>query len=999
MIGHQIYTRANYKFGNDFASGSGTWTAELKQEVLPPKFAIPLESGYSNIDTHLAGGTQEGSLFRLFRPKPNAVMISRTYFVDDVITTGRGTVPFTFSFILTNDDRKNFLFKPNRELFKPGVFETYESFAHRVKLNNDKIIYYPEIDHEFLRVFNREQPSENILTKTNWENLVTNEWVFANFFVHLCKAISNNTKIAVVLPEGTNGADFIFMTLSILPTLPTWFRADFGAISHWYGAISGNDVATTVLKDIQLVCFVGTFPDDNETCPIIDFTRADKTKNLNYISPDERELANFYWHGIDKPSKIEKLEIFIEKTFVNAFYSNLNFKILSLVYRLWRSYGVGDNKTFNMAKITILSLLECFNAEDLTYFFKQDSPILYRVLTSFVNGLNDVRVSEIEYDVVVALCEMAKASVILTYNHNPVEPDDYINPLFDKFYAVGRWEEVAIISDYYTEVLKTDIKESHFIIIGYMIMLLDTKRDLLVDKAYNCLKNIAETLVRKLVEINIDDNINNFDYKYYEIISREISLRDLIPLDIEGVLFAQDFKKYPSTTCKIIEENRHHGRLNPPYDKKLSLIWVAIESLKADEKEEYRKKFMQMFWDSKFLKEPFNIWKYIRNLDKCNQTHMFVVCDVGVDVIRGFYTNQLNDIFERECDRIKETHALWERLNKVVKFKEDDGIFDILDNKLEIYFNNQLQILLTTLHPDDVTKLFRMARPKTKAGLNYGVLEHMRSFDESIIKTKTFHKTYLEWSKHQRESYLSRMEYWVKFAEDGGYDKRENRPSAEWLLSQVVLTYILDNKTKNKNIIVKTLLALHGLKYSNTLHLLYDVLELMITEPSIYSGDYSSIVGEISNKINEFVLVLVDETCRTGDYGKLFGSARNFRYIYPKDKTSTEYETIAKLGATIVDNIETNSELQKKLTRKKKKKEYETIKYSFNPNHKDSIIAKRKIAIVIFVHLVLHAIATFIIGNFLQNMARTIVINAIGVIISTLCYYNFFFKRNFFLYY
>jgi len=912
MIGHQIYTRANYRYGSN-TSGGGTWTVELSPEVLPPKVAIKLESGFSEISSRLAGGNHEGSLLRLFRPTSSTTMLSRTYYVEDMLTN-RGTVQYSYGLVLNGDDRAFFLNRPRRELFNSEVFESYESFVRRVLNDGGKTKYSATFDQKLINP----DPFQPPVTKEDWEKLIINEETFVDIFVGLCKAISYDERIVIVLPDDSNSQDFIFMVLSMLPK---WFRSEFGAISRWVEAVGAN--STPVLKGIQLVCFVGEYPEHNETAPIIDLTGNGKTRNTSHITTEEKLLAKWYWENIDDPEELDKLAVFMENTLKEELLQSLSFEILALGFWIWRNFEMGSNYNYEKLQYALQRLFDNFEAEDLTYFFERNSPILFRIFNSFSREVETITPSQILREVVVAICGFARAGVEVINPHTleKITPDDYVQPLFNKICSGNRWDEAEIIGDYFIQVLDTNIENN--LIIDSMLMLLESTQNSLISKAIKTLNSAIDTAIGKYFE-----HRNTIYYEYYKKILTGMKNkgRKLPHYNVEPVLFKQDVKKDPLYFCKIIERNRKDGKLPPPHGKLLDSILAIASLLPSEYKNKYNNLFLQMFWDAEDLKNPALLKKYIDALDEHKQTRLFVGHKIGVNDIRIYYTSMVDFMFRHEHVEVDDVHRLWVRLYEEVGFEDNDPLFLAFDEKLYSHFGVNLQTLFKTLTCSEVAKLYELS---THSKLHSGMLLHMKEFDDSVKSSASlFYATYDKWSQHHKESYLFRMEYWFEYARKS---EIEGLPDEEWRLSRALLESMVDKKNKSKVGIAKIYLGLcnEGDSYEKLRHL-YKALRLVITPPSHkYQNRDSVVVDSIGVLAKVYAIEVADVCSNEGCFNKLSKSAKEFNALY--GVSSLYFNNISQIGESIVMGI--RNHLSTNPPPKDAIKQYKSALYQFHPKH------------------------------------------------------------------
>ncbi|MDR0935256.1 MAG: hypothetical protein LBM98_01075 [Oscillospiraceae bacterium] len=438
MRGHHIYCRSWFKYGSN-VKNAGTYTIELSPEDIlgansDDVLMKRVEPLCATVPEALAPRDSGVNILRLYHPAPDTSIVSRSWYVNDIIT-GRGTVPYTFSLIFSATDNENFMKFPVTA-FTIDAFEPYKSFAGRVS------------DDAPAKPFAKYDPKAEDYTAPHtsggdvWGNIF-NKNKFTDFYVSLCKAVcsnKSNEKVAVILPKNADGERFI---LAVFTLLPVFIKKRFGAASAWTGLMDGS--GSTAVNGLQLLCYRDELPASEAKYPVIDLSGNYNLPPFN-ITRQEAELAAWVWDNIENKSELDKFENFLNDNFTEVL-EKMPFEVIAIAYDMWQNFTVNRGNMQNPPLALAAEMLVTIAAKFTKNFAKFE--FIKTVLDSCVKKISadaagGADTSEITVEVIRKICVLAS---------NGAETRDLLDNLYKRLYNDKSWDKLAVVLTYYASVL------------------------------------------------------------------------------------------------------------------------------------------------------------------------------------------------------------------------------------------------------------------------------------------------------------------------------------------------------------------------------------------------------------------------------------------------------------------------------------------------------------------------------------------------------------------
>ena len=289
MIGQQVFARSWFSHGAKVKS-PGTWTAAISDNIFENQAEAigKLDAICRVVPESIALANSGQSLLQLHHPYPDTSVVTRSWFVTDVIT-GRGIVAYSHSLIFTGSDNDSLLANAERAM-SAEAFEPYQDFAGRTNANPDvPSSLNPAKTHGLL------DGAAAVFTRADWGGFGFNRDLFSGYLSALIKAIGSRTgeKVAVTLPANIEAERFILATLN---ALPSHFKRKFAAASSWTSDFKS-------LKGVQLVCIPpGTVPNENHV--YVDVTQ----NRISGFTDAKVSFSNWLWDNLDDGNAIKSFE-------------------------------------------------------------------------------------------------------------------------------------------------------------------------------------------------------------------------------------------------------------------------------------------------------------------------------------------------------------------------------------------------------------------------------------------------------------------------------------------------------------------------------------------------------------------------------------------------------------------------------------------------------------------------------------------------------------------
>jgi len=772
MTGHHIYTRSWYAFGSRSRS-PGTYTVELTDGLFPPGtddvIHQKLNPVFSGTQPSIAGYSMERSLLRVFHPTTDSSVVSRSYFTNDEIT-GRGVVQYSFGLVFTKEASDQFLRFPRRA-FEPSAFEPYGELVGRVA-EDGTLAYSGAYDPK-----PADYGSPIVVPRDKWAGFGFDRDSFVDFFVSLGKAITaqkSEQKTAVLLPAGANGEELM---LAVLSVLPQWLRRKFGAASRWAGAMEGGNAAA--IAGMQLVCYVGEKPPYDAEAAIIDLAGG-SNRNIEPVTDEQRELAQWYWDNIDDPGALSEMEGYLLKQY-KQLMDRMPFAIFAHCFWLWltftKNYRFGDSLSFETASRAIESLASAFGRKLNDYF--ENKVMLLSIANCFSTDLAKVGASEVKAATVRAICVLAGSDVKL----GSILMRDLAQPLYEKLFAAGQWGKLEPILQYYSKVLGDEgpaerVPEAR----ASFERLLVCPDRACADEAGAALSRYANACIAAALTRSEKSRIE--DYKAIAILLKNTGRQ--INIDISSIGNLPDSEEATKAFYAIEKYNREViANVRPPGNKQLEYVLGRLHLLAPDDERSALRELLAIYWRAEELKDKAQQRKYVNYLSENRKIHLFVENDVGIDDIRGIYEDELNTAFDgREFDSVDDRIAellKWSRaLRDECGFRATDPIFDCYNAKLRKL--SSVKGLCESMSPDAGKQLSEILRQST--------LRSQKEVVALLCKLDDIAESRDEVSKVLKEFeaipdiFLARMDYWIR---------RAGSPPPEWALSIAVFKTGLDS--------------------------------------------------------------------------------------------------------------------------------------------------------------------------------------------------------------
>ncbi|MCL2386867.1 MAG: hypothetical protein FWC89_04860 [Defluviitaleaceae bacterium] len=894
MTGHHIYTRSWYEYGSR-TKNPGTFTVELTDGLFAPDTSDviyhKLNPMLAGTQPSIAGYDLENSLLRVFHPTPDSTVVGRSYFVNDEITK-RGVVQYSFGLVFSKEANDKFLKYPQRA-FQLESFEPYNSFLKRVSEDTP-----PKYSAEFDPHPDDYQETK-IFTREDWVNMGFDVSNFMKFFISLGKAIAphkGEQKVAVLLPEGSNGEMLIHAMLTILPP---WIVGKFGAVSRWTGA-------TEDVNGIQLLCYAGEKPPHDTTSAVVDLTGESRHKNIDDITLEQQELAKWYWENIDKPDTIKTMTDYMFDKY-KQLTDKMPFYAFAHCFWLWANFHVNnyDTKilTFEMSSRAINSLVSAFG-KNLEKFFT-NKLMLTSIFRVFMEQMDNVPTSKIHDATVRSICLLANSDFKVG---DQIQARQFTKPLADRLFSNNEWQKLEPLMQYYAKVLKDGTDETKVAEAVELFALLLTGQDKKsADEAAAVLSNHANNSVAA----TFADGVNRVEeYKKIALLLKDAKRQ--MNLDItswENVARNETASKAFFLLEKFNREKI--ANLSPPSAKQLDNILNGIQNLQQHDKTSALQNLLHLYWQSDALKDPAQMRKYVPYLHENKKLSLYLQNDVGTDDIRK--------IFIEEIDRTLDTREYIsndEKMEEIIKwlnvlrtdcgFSDSDPIFTHLGVKLSGL--GDIGSLYKTMTPKAVKQLAETFTSLGSTGHAH-ILNCAVKFDETIGRQGNFAGIHKGWSVDYRY-FLMRMEYWFN-----------NTPniSVEWALSRAVYEAVVEK------IELRQVAADMFLNYKNPqrtpkedLTNLYEAMHIL--EDNHYERH---ITEEIYKSLRNKILVIINELGDTNSFETLFATASKFRSFAGRMSGQTN---LTQLGKEISSWIKTNYTTTKP--------PYDILK-KFNPNERE----------------------------------------------------------------
>ncbi len=311
MVGKHIFVRCF----ND-QKNAGTWTAAMTEGIVEKGIVRDSIEPRCNMDETFAQESlidcPSNNVLRLYYVDEDTLVITRTYWVTDRITSAQGRRgAYSVSYILTDDDVARF-FKNYAGAFDTDCFESYDSLVARVKANGDDRVTISDegdiFEHRSMEV------DQSILTHCGF----TKE-SFVAFMNGLYDAVENQKQVAVILPDalrkawaksGDDSAERL--VYFILGLLPDFMRINVGFVSHW-----NCKVKDTMVSDMPLIF---AHPSNEEEFAmlrrdgvhIVDLDTGRFNTDIPSVAPD---YFSFIWDSISDSSVREEFWIYCKTNY------------------------------------------------------------------------------------------------------------------------------------------------------------------------------------------------------------------------------------------------------------------------------------------------------------------------------------------------------------------------------------------------------------------------------------------------------------------------------------------------------------------------------------------------------------------------------------------------------------------------------------------------------------------------------------------------------------
>lgn len=247
MQGKHLYLRHINAHGSE-----GTWTAAITADILSSTDVATFIEPHCNIDEAFANaclvGESHNGVLRVYHPKKQVTVITRSYCEADRITNNYRRYPYSVSHILTGPDAVRYS-EEFGNAFSEQMFETYDALVNRLQVSRTDRITLGNVPDFFAG--KHSQPDSGIFLKLGFT---------CDSFVQMMEgiyaAIDQKSCAAVILPRAARQAWMKFgdpsaeqLIHSILCLLPPWLRMRFGFASHWNSVINNE-----MLKYVHFVC-------------------------------------------------------------------------------------------------------------------------------------------------------------------------------------------------------------------------------------------------------------------------------------------------------------------------------------------------------------------------------------------------------------------------------------------------------------------------------------------------------------------------------------------------------------------------------------------------------------------------------------------------------------------------------------------------------------------------------------------------------------------------
>jgi len=310
--GHSIYTRSWFALGSK-TKNAGTYTVEQTARIFNDTDSgteSKLTAFCAAVPESLAPRGTDKSLLRISHPTADSTAVSRSWFVNDMIT-GRGTVPYTYSLIFQGPANNAFLSAPSHAI-APNAMESYDSFCRRVNENPES----PTVPATEFDPQKDDYVVPRVMKQADWQSKYRiDEAAFIKLFVSLMRSICGRgtDKVSVVLPGSVSGEEFL---LDAMVCLPMFLRSKFGGSSDWTGPTDGQSAQS--LTGIHLVCYHEETPSSFAKFPYFDLTgRVVRSENYREALPNERAFAQMLWNELENPVIIPKFETWLYSEFAD----------------------------------------------------------------------------------------------------------------------------------------------------------------------------------------------------------------------------------------------------------------------------------------------------------------------------------------------------------------------------------------------------------------------------------------------------------------------------------------------------------------------------------------------------------------------------------------------------------------------------------------------------------------------------------------------------------
>jgi len=836
---------------------------------------------FGGTQASIAGRNLGQSLLRLFHPTPSSTLVSRSYFVDDVITN-RGTVQYSFGLVFMREASERFLSRPQRA-FELSAFEPYEEFIKRVT-EEGSLTYSGKYDPR------PEDYNKRLdLSREAWVRLGFNEKIFIDFFNSLGMAIGSqkgDSKVAVMLPEGRDGEALIFTVLSILPP---WLRRKFGAASRWAGSAEGSSAAA--LDGMQLVCYVGEKPPHDTTAAVIDLTGAGQHRNIEPVTEEQLALAKWYWENIESQDALEAFEGYM-LTRYKQLMDKMPFAVFAHCFWLWLTFHENiqaglfkiEDLTFSMAARAITSLAIAFGRNIDEHF--TNLAMLNSIFKTYESNLDGVPASDVSAATVHAICSLASVDVEIKLGG--LKTRDLVKPLFDKFYSAGEWTKLELILQYYAKIIKDGKPEDRLdaeAIVAFM-QALESPSPKIADESAIALTKYSSIIVSLMMQ----GAGNRMDvYRDIALLLKGVGRQ--MNIDVASLENAPKNEASSRMFFEIEKFNRMEiANLRPPGKKQLESLVSGLQFLSTEERGAALRELLGIYWTSDELKDKTQMRKYIEYLRENKLLSLYLQCNVGAYDVREFYGEALNMSFDVHDPgatvdkRIDDLSRWYHMLREECGFPDSDPIFEHFNSKFNSL--NDAHALCETMSSKAGRHLAAMLRERKLDDMLRPV-ELINKIDEIGENGGEFSSLLTEW-ENGLEVFKLRIGYWCS---------RVGNVPAEWALSNAIIIAASEKMPVHRRTAEVYLNTKQGPRgHAQDLKSLYEALGL-ICDDYRYGRELALGVYE---SIREGIGKIIGQLRQVDSLEVLIETADDFRMLHRLYQSN---DLVQKMGKEISDEI------------------------------------------------------------------------------------------------